>query len=221
MSDAAPIRVAIVDDHEMVRSGLALFLSAFSDLQLVGQAANGAEALQLCKEACPDVLLMDLLMPEMDGISATRAIRKAHPQVKIIALTSFSDHDLVQQALQSGAIGYLLKSASIDELSSAIRAAYRGRPTLAPEAFRALVSSPNVPAPGNDLTGREREILELLVAGLSNGEIAARLILSRSTVKTHVSNVLSKLNVSNRAAAVALALQHRLVRPPGDGDQQP
>jgi two-component system, NarL family, response regulator LiaR len=212
MSDLARIRVMIVDDHEMVRSGLSLFLGAFADLHLVGEAASGTEALRLCGEVRPDVVLMDLVMPEMDGVTATRAIRKAYPQVQIIALTSFGDQDLVRQALQAGAIGYLLKNVSIDELSAAIRAAYKGKHTLSPEAFRALASAPpSTPGPEHGLTPREREILGLMVKGLSNLEIAERLVVSRSTVKTHISNILSKLGVDNRTEAVSLALQQHLL----------
>jgi two-component system, NarL family, response regulator LiaR len=215
MSDTEPIRVMIVDDHDMVRSGLALFLEAFPDLELVGSVANGAEALELCARVRPAVVLMDLVMPEMDGIAATRAIRKTWPEVEVIALTSFGEKERVEQALQAGAIGYLLKNASIDELAGAIRAAHKGNPTLAVEALRVLVTAhPATPVPGSDLTSREREVLELMVAGLNNAAIAARLVVSRSTVKTHVSNVLSKLGVANRVEAVTLALKHHLADPP-------
>jgi NarL family two-component system response regulator LiaR len=206
------IRVLIVDDHEMVRQGLALFLQVFDDLELAGEAENGAEALQRCAEAWPDVVLMDLMMPEMDGATATRAIREHFPTVRVIALTSFQEEGLVQRALQAGAIGYLLKNVSADELAAAIRAAHAGRPTLAPEAARDLIqAAARGPVPGHDLTAREREVLGLLVQGLSNADIAAQLVVSRSTVKFHVSSILSKLGVSTRTEAVALALQRHLV----------
>jgi NarL family two-component system response regulator LiaR len=212
MLDSLPIRVMIVDDHDMVRRGLAAFLKAQTDLALVGEARNGREALRVCEEVLPDVVLMDLVMPQMSGAEATRAIREGCPDVQVIALTSFEDRELVQAALQAGAISYLLKNVSADDLADAIRAAYAGRATLAPEAAEALIQSASEgPALGHDLTSREREVLALMVEGLTNPQIAERLIVSRSTAKAHVSNILSKLGASNRAEAISLALQHRLV----------
>ncbi|MGD0752974.1 MAG: response regulator transcription factor [Anaerolineales bacterium] len=206
------IRVLVVDDHTMVRRGLATFLKVFDDLELSGEAASGQEAIQLCAQLQPDVVLMDMVMPDMDGATATRLIRKQSPSVQVLALTSFKEEILVQSALQAGAIGYLLKDVSADELAQAIRAAHAGRSTLSPEAAEALVhASSQPPAPGIDLTGRELEVLSLMVEGLSNTQIAARLAVSPSTIKSHVSSILAKLRVASRTEAVTLALRHRLV----------
>lgn len=212
MSDNHPIRVLIVDDHAVVRSGLGAFLLAYDDLELVGEAGSGPEALRFCEKTVPDVVLMDLVMPEMDGAETTEAIRQRFYDVQVIALTSFPEEELVQKALQAGAISYLLKNVSSDDLADAIRNAHRGRSTLAPEAAQALIQATKRPYdPGHDLTPREQEVLELMVEGLSNPEIAERLVVSRSTVKFHVSSVLSKLGVSSRTEAVAYALQRGLV----------
>jgi two-component system, NarL family, response regulator LiaR len=206
------IRVMLVDDHTMVRRGLAAFLKVFDDLQLAGEAESGVDAIQLCGEVLPDVVLMDMVMPDMDGAAATRAIRQQFPQVQVIALTSFKEGDLVKNALEAGAIGYLLKDVTADELVQAIRAAHAGRVTLSPEAAQALVETTNQPtAPGLDLTEREREVLALMVEGLNNVQIAGRLTVSPSTIKSHVSNILSKLGVASRTEAVTLALRNHIV----------
>jgi NarL family two-component system response regulator LiaR len=208
------IRVLVVDDHTMVRRGLATFLKVFDDLELAGEAADGQAAIQLCAKNQPDVdvVLMDMVMPGMDGATATRLIRKQSPLIQVIALTSFKEENLVQGALQAGAIGYLLKDVSADELAQAIRSAHAGRSTLSPEAAQALVHAVSQPlATGFDLTEREQIVLALMVEGLNNTQIAGRLMVSPSTIKSHVSNILSKLGVSSRTEAVTLALRNGLV----------
>jgi NarL family two-component system response regulator LiaR len=213
ISPSQPIRVMLVDDHTMVRRGLATFLHAFDDLELAGEADSGEVALKLCAEVSPDVILMDMVMPDMDGAATTRLIRQKFPQVQVIALTSFKEGDLVKHALEAGAIGYLLKDVSAEELAGAIRAAHAGRATLSPEAAQALVETTNQPlGPGLDLTEREREVLALMVEGLNNTQIAGRLTVSSSTIKSHVSNILSKLGAASRTEAVTLALRSRMVR---------
>lgn len=208
------IRVMVVDDHTVVRSGLAALLYAFDDFDLVGEASDGEEAVRLCTRVQPDVVLMDLIMPRMDGATATRTIRERFPKVQILVLTSFKEDNLVHDALKAGAIGYLLKNVTPDELANAIRAAHRGRTTLAPEAAEVLIHAAthqSIPPLGHDLTEREREVLDLMVKGMDNNRIAEALIVSRSTVKFHVSNILSKLFATSRTEAVVIALQHNLV----------
>jgi NarL family two-component system response regulator LiaR len=208
----ARIRVLVVDDHTMVRRGLATFLKVFDDLEMAGEAASGQEAIQLTAELQPDVVLMDMVMPDMDGAAATQLVRKQSPLVQVLALTSFKEETLVQSALQAGAIGYLLKDVTADELAQAIRAAHAGRSTLSPEAAQALVHATAQPtAPGIDLTERELEVLSLMVEGLNNTQIAAKLTVSPSTVKSHVSSILSKMGVASRTEAVTMALRNRLV----------
>jgi NarL family two-component system response regulator LiaR len=217
MSRDKPIRVMVVDDHAVVRSGIRFSLLAFDDLALVAEARNGKEALALCGQMCdseamPEVVLMDMLMPEMDGVAATRAILDRYPEVQVIALTSFETGSLVQDALQAGAMGYLLKDAAIDELAEAVRAAYAGRVTLAPAAARALAeANQESTTPGHNLTDREREVLALVVEGLSNLQIARQLDISLSTARFHVSTILSKLGAANRAEAAALAVRNDLL----------
>jgi NarL family two-component system response regulator LiaR len=208
-----PIKVMLVDDHAVVRSGLGAVLLSYDDLTLVGEAGNGQEAVKLCEKAQPDVILMDILMPVMDGVAATQAIHARWPDICIIALTSYKEKDMVEGALKAGAMSYLLKNVSAEELVGAVRGAMTGQPKLSPEAAQVLIQEIKKPStPAYDLTEREKEILVLMVEGLPNTGIADRLIVSRSTVKFHVSNVLSKLGVATRTEAVALALKHNLVK---------
>lgn len=207
-----PIRILLVDDHTMVRRGLATFLAVFDDLILAGEAENGEEAIQRCAELLPDVVLMDMVMPGMDGVSATLAIRQQFPQVQVLALTSFKEGGLIQKALESGAIGYLLKNVCSDDLAQAIRAAHVGRTTLSPDVAQVIVHDAGQPhSPGFDLTERERTVLALMTEGLNNTQIAGKLTVSPSTIKSHVSNILSKLGVASRTEAVTLALRQGLV----------
>lgn len=205
-----PIKILLVDDHTVVRSGLSKFLMVNKDLKLVGEASDGAEAVQKVSLYKPDVVLMDLLMPGMDGITATREITRKYPQVKVIALTSFAEQSMVQGALQAGAVGYLQKNVSAKELGIAIRSACEGRMTLSPEAAQVLANSVAQPQiPGEQLTDRERDVLKCMVDGLSNNEIADKLVVSLGTVKFHVSNIFHKLGVDSRVEAVKLAIEQK------------
>jgi len=211
MSLEKNIRVMIVDDHAVVRSGLGAFLAAVPDLELVGEAENGEQAVVRAKALKPDVILMDLMMPGMDGVTATRTIRECNPAVQIIALTSFQEDELVQNAIKAGAIGYLMKNVSVRELEAAIRSARAGKMTLSPEAAQALVRVTQQASETETLTTREQEILKLMVEGLNNAEIAERIVVSLSTVKYHISNILMKLGVENRVSAVTMAIQRKLI----------
>ncbi len=213
MAEGGIIKVLLVDDHAVVRSGLGAVLMTNDDMELVGEANNGQEAIQLCEKYQPDVVLMDLLMPVMDGVAATAAIKHKWPKINVIALTSFKEKEMVEGALKAGALSYLLKNVSAAELVTAIRGAVAGQPRLSPEAAQVLIQDFKTPStPEFDLTERELEILNLMVEGLANNDIAERLIVSQSTVKFHVSNVLSKLGVTSRTEAVAIALKHKLVK---------
>jgi NarL family two-component system response regulator LiaR len=212
MNSSASIRVLLVDDHNVVRSGLATFLKAYEDLQLVGEAKNGVEAVNFCQQQQPDVILMDLMMPIMDGISATRAILADYPEIKIIAMTSFDEANLVNEVLGAGAMSYLLKNITADELVKAIRDAVSGRSTLSPEAAQVLIESTRLTKqPPCDLTEREMEVFHLVVQGQSNQQIANALVITIATVKAHISSILSKLQVSSRAEAIAYAIKHKIV----------
>ncbi len=207
------IRVMIVDDHAIVREGLRNFLGLLPDLELVGEAGNGVEALAEVARSRPEVVLMDLVMPEMDGVEATRRLAAEHPKVKVIVLTSFSDDDKLYPAIKAGAVAYLLKDVGARELAEAIRAAARGEVRLAPEVTRRLMSGiagGTEAAPESELTDREREVLACLGRGLSNKEIGAELFISEKTVKTHVSNLLDKLGLADRTQAALYAVKHGL-----------
>jgi NarL family two-component system response regulator LiaR len=207
------IRVLIVDDHTIVRSGLSALLLAFDDLELAGEASNGREALAAYEKLTPDVVLLDMVMPEMDGAQATRALREKHPNARVLILTSFKEDDLVKAAMTAGAIGYLMKNVTAEELANAIRLAYVGKRTLSPEATEALIhaaqNQDNVLV--EELTRREKEVLTLMKEGMNNNQIAEKLYVSVSTVKFHVSSILGKLGVNNRTEAVALAMERRLI----------
>ena len=212
MTDAQPIRILLVDDHALVRSGLKNFIYGYEWMEPVGEAGNGQEAIEFCSHHPVDVILMDMVMPVMDGVQATRHILEQKPAIKIVILTSFLEQDMVQQALRAGAIGYILKNVSADDLAKAIRSAYEGRSTLAPEATEALVQATRSQhQPGADLTEREREVLTYLARGFSNAEISRKLSVSLATVKFHLANIYTKLGVNNRVEAVTTALEHNLV----------
>lgn len=207
-----PIKILLVDDHAVVRSGLSKFLMVNKDFRLVGEASNGAEAVQMASLHQPDIILMDLMMPGTDGITATREIHKKYPKVKVIALTSFAEQNMVQGALQAGAIGYLQKNVTAKELGQAIRSAHEGKMTLSPEATQILANSVAQPQiAGEQLTERERDVLRCMVDGLNNNEIAESLVVSLGTVKFHVSNIFHKLGVDSRVEAVKLAIEQKLV----------
>ena len=211
MSDREPIKVIVIDDHDMVRRGLAAYFNTYPDITLIGEAGDGKDGIDLCEELHPDVVLMDLVMPGMGGVEATRQICKQHPDIQIIALTSFQDKGMVQEAIRAGAISYLLKNVDGDNLAAAIRSANSGRGTLSPEVTHDLITSEQESKIGGDLTARELEVLTLMVAGLTNPEIAEQLTITRATASSHVSHILHKLGVSNRAEAIVLAVRGNLV----------
>ncbi len=216
-----PIRVFVVDDHTVVRRGLRAYLEVVDDLEVVGEAADGQDALDriavlVAAGRPPDVVLMDLLMPGMDGVTATAAITQRHPEMDVVAMTSFTQADKVHGALQAGAAGYLLKDAEADEVAAAIRAACRGEVHLDPAIARQLTRSLLTPKAQtvNALTDREREVLVLVAQGLSNQQIADVLVISERTARTHVSNILSKLGVASRTQAALMAIREGIAPAP-------
>jgi two-component system, NarL family, response regulator LiaR len=211
MSSERTIRILLADDHSKIHRSIAAVIDYIDGMALVAQASNGEEAVQLCREYQPDIVLMDVVMPEMSGIEATYLIRQEFPDTKILALSSFEDEDSVRDMLLAGAVGYLLKNSSIDDLASTIRAAYAGKAVFSPEITQALLQKPESPQQDYGLTSRELEILKLMVNGLNNTEIANFLTISPSTAKFHVGHVLSKLGVTSRVEAVALAVSQNLV----------
>lgn len=208
------IQILIVDDHSVVRQGLRMFLSLDPELEIVGEASNGAEGLQMARELRPHVVLMDLLMPVMDGVTATAAIRRELPEVEVVALTSVLEDAAVFGAIRAGAIGYLLKDTEAEELCRAIKSAAAGQVQLSPQAAARLMREVRVPESPEALTHREIEVLQLLAHGLANKEIARELGIGEKTVKTHVSNILSKLGVLSRTQAALHAIQIGLVAVP-------
>jgi DNA-binding NarL/FixJ family response regulator len=205
------IRILIADDHGVVRQGLRMYLALDPELEVVGEAANGAEALRLTRELEPDVVLMDLLMPVMDGIAATEAIRRELPQVEVLALTSVLEDSAIYAAMRAGAMGYLLKDTQADELCRAIKAAAAGQVQLSPPVAARLLRELPPPQDPEPLTERETEVLEQLALGKSNKEIAAELFIAEKTARTHVSNILAKLAVTSRTQAALYAVRSGLV----------
>jgi NarL family two-component system response regulator LiaR len=215
MSNSNKIRLLIVDDHKVVRNGLKIFISLFEEIELVSEAQNGQQALEQCIQHQPDVVLMDMVMPVMDGPTAIQAIREQFPSIQIIALTSFEEEELVHRAIAAGAISYLYKDVEEKELIEAIHAAHEGRSVVAPVALQALVRQANKrsePANITPLTVREQEILNLVAKGKTNPQIAEQLVISPSTVQFHVHNILTKLQVRTRTEAVAVAIQNKLIK---------
>ena len=222
MASIGKIRVLIVDDHQVVRQGLRTFLELHDDIAVVGEAGDGSAALEMIRRLEPDVVLMDLVMPGLDGIAATRQAVALYPRTRVIALTSFAEDDKVFPAIEAGASSYLLKDVSPDALVEAIRAVYRGEARLHPDIARKLMQATRVahqasgeaPALAGDLTDREREVIRLVARGCSNHEIAQTLVISEKTVKTHISHILGKLNLEDRTQLAIYAIKHGLADSP-------
>jgi len=216
MGEKNKIKVMIVDDHPLVRHGINTVFKAYEDILPVAEAENGKEAIEMYEKHLPDIVLMDIMMPMIDGVEATELLVKKWPDIKIIALTSFNDSDLIKKALKAGAISYIIKNVSGAKLVKTIKDVHNGKFVLSSQATKILLSELREPTDENiKLTEREKEILTLIVEGLSNKDISKRLFLSISTVQFHISNILSKLGVSKRTEAVYLALKQKLVKLPG------
>jgi two-component system, NarL family, response regulator LiaR len=204
------IRVLLVDDHSQIHRALSMINDVYIDVQVIGHAGNGEEAVQLAGQMRPDVIVMDVIMPVMDGIEATRRIHQQHPDIKILALSSFQDEASVRDMLKAGAVGYVLKNTSVEELTHTIRVAHSGKSVFSPEVTQILLETPKPESPDYGLSARETEVLRLMAKGQNNREIANVLTISEATVKFHVRGILSKLGVSGRVEAVALAIEHNL-----------
>ena len=218
MSDPAPIRVLIVDDHSVVRTGLRVFLDLQPDLEVVGEAADGSEGVAMARRLEPDVILMDLLMPNMDGITAIGRIKAERPETEIVTMTSFIEEEKVTAALEAGASGYVLKDAEAEEVAAAVRAAYAGEVHLDPAVARLLAQRMRTRKTSDDLaeplTDREKDVLRLLGQGMSNKEIGATLFITERTARTYVSNILGKLGLASRTQAALYAVEHKMVDAP-------
>ncbi len=212
MSSQNKIKVLIIDDHDMVRKGLAILLESFDEFEVVADSDNGQMGITLCRNYQPDVILMDILMPGMDGIATTNLIHQQWPNIRIIILTSTIEENRVHDALKAGAMSYLLKNGSIDEVAEAVRSAYRYQPTLAPQAIQTLITSTQEGHDFSvDLTKRQQEVLALMVEGLNNRQIARSLFISTSTVKNHICSIYAKFNTTNRTQTVAMAVKYQLL----------
>lgn len=217
-----PITVLIVDDHEVVRKGVRAYLDTLPEYKVVGEAVSGEEAIDLVTENIPDVVLMDLILPEMDGVEATRRIKNISPRTQIVVLTSYHQDEHIFPALQAGAISYILKDMKMDKLADAVRKAAQGEVTLHPRVAARVIQEIHAPekgrfSPYTQLTEREMEVLKLIAKGMSNNKIAEELVISENTVKGHVSNILSKLHLADRTEAAVYAWQEGIVRRRGEG----
>jgi len=214
VNEPVRIRILLVDDHAVVRSGLRLFFDLQDDIEVVGEAGDGSEGVAMARRLLPDVVLMDLLMPNMDGVTAIARIKDEHPEIEVVAMTSFIEEEKVTAALEAGATGYLLKDASAEEVAAAVRAAAAGEMTLDPQVARLLAQKMRAkpaPDPVEPLTERERDVLRLVARGLSNKEIAYELGIAEGTARTYVSNILGKLGLTSRTQAALYAVEHKLV----------